>query len=159
MPRAWIAAAPQGLCGLKQKASKKCSIPNGARIIHPITQSPFQAPNHLSRHQCTRRIILQYAPAKGCSTGGHFLPLRNQRHTEVGRPLDSVSTGLVEYAGTPLHTCQLEDLRVTSTPCPPAPVQVHYNKVQPSHLWGIVLLCNVGFYQSKGRINSINSCT
>ena len=40
----------------------------------------------------------------------------------------------------------------------PAPVQVHYNKVQPSHLWGTVLLSNVGFYQSKGRINSINSC-
>ena len=77
------------------------------------------APNHLSRHQCTRRIVLQSAPAKGCSTGGHFLPLRNQRHIEVGRPLDSISTGSVEYAGTLLHICQLEDLRATSKPCPP----------------------------------------
>ena len=120
------------------------------------------APNHLSKHQCTRRIVLQYAPAKGCSTGGHFLPLRNQRHNEVCRPLDSVSTGSVEYAGTLLHSCQLEDPRAEQPQHPvrhsPAPVQVHYNKVQPSHLWRTVLLSNGGFYQSKGRINSINSC-
>ena len=86
---------------------------------------------HLSRHQCTRRMVLQSVPAKGCSTGGHFLPLRNQRHIEVGRPLGSVSTGSAEYAGTLLHTCQLEDLRATSNPVrhSPAPVQVHYNEV------------------------------
>ena len=49
IPKAWLAAVRQGRCGLKQKASKKCSIPTGAMKPHlsSWTQSPFQA----SRHQ------------------------------------------------------------------------------------------------------------
>ena len=48
MPNAWHAAARQGLCGWRQKASKKCSIPTGAMKEHlsSRTQSPFQASMH-----------------------------------------------------------------------------------------------------------------
>ena len=48
MLKAWHAAARQGLCGWRQKASKKCSIPTGAMNEHlsSLTQSPFQASMH-----------------------------------------------------------------------------------------------------------------
>ena len=115
MPKAWHAAARQGLCGSKQKASKKCSTPTGAMKEHlsSRTQSPFQA----SMHQT---IVLQSVWAKECSTEGHCHPLRSQRHIGAGRPLDFASTKWGEYSNTRQHTYLLECPRVASELCRPS---------------------------------------
>ena len=128
IPKAWHAAARQGLCGLKQKASKKCSIPIGAMKatfvqLDPITFPGIHAPeglflNPYGPKNVARKVTVIHCIPKDISELVSLLIL-------LPRDGESIPT----FSSTPIYL-NCRELPLDPGSKPPASVQVHHNKVQ-----------------------------